>query len=133
MTDVRERLAELRVAKEQRAVMREEAAATREAEVLELESRFESELGERGAAFEIVTSADGPIVVKLPEAVLTTRFLDSKVTAADVHDFVMPCVVHPSKDDYRAIVAKRPLVANRCATALLSLAGAKKESDAGKY
>ncbi len=133
MNDVRTRLAELRAAKEQREAMRAESAITREAEVLELESRFEGDLGERGAAFEIVTSADGPIVLKLPEAVLTTRFLESKVTAADVHDFVMPCVVHPSKDDYRAIIAKRPLVANRCATALLSLAGAKKESDAGKY
>ena len=128
-----EKLAELRAAKVEREKMRAEAEASREAEILELESRFEGELGERGAAFEFVTSADGVIALKLPEAVLTTRFLESKVTAADVHDFVLPCVVHPSKDEYRAIVSKRPLVANRCATALLSLAGAKKESDAGKY
>jgi len=82
-----EKLAELRAAKVEREKMRAEAEASREAEILELESRFEGELGERGAAFEFVTSADGVIALKLPEAVLTTRFLESKVTAADVQKF----------------------------------------------
>lgn len=136
MSDAKERLAELRAAKEGREKAAREAAEARELETLELEERFTKELGPRGSHFEMVETIDGPIVVKLGEGVLHTRF---QATAAKdlnevaLHDYVFPCVVHPAKDVYLKMVAQRPGIALRCASALTSLYGAKDAADTGKY
>jgi hypothetical protein len=133
MSDTMDRLAAARVAKEAKDVAAREAAAARELEVLELETRLEKELGPRGAYFEIVETLEGPIAVKLGEAVLHTRFQASKIQDADVHEYVFPSVVHPTKEKYLEIVGRRPGVALRCANALATLYGAKANADAGKF
>lgn len=126
-------LAELEKRAAERAKAREGEERKRRIEVLKLEAKFEEELGPRGSMFEIVETVEGPIVVRLGEGVLFQRFTASKVTPADVHNFVYPCVEHPTKERYVEIVANRPEVAGRCAHALMSLFGAKNKDDAGKF
>lgn len=130
---MKERLAAAREAKEKKDAARAEAAAARELEALDLESKLEGELGPRGEHFEIVETVEGPIAVKLGEGILHTRFQASKVTDTDIHDYVFPCVVHPSKEKYLEIVGRRPGIALRCANALATLYGAKAQAEAGKY
>ncbi len=131
--DVKEKLVAARAAKDAREKSKAEAAQARELESLELEEKYDKELGPRGAFFEIVDTIEGPIVLKLGEAVLHTRFSESKVTAADIHEYVYPCVVHPTKEKYLEIVGRRPALALRCANALATLYGAKANADAGKF
>lgn len=133
MSDTTDRLAVARAAKEAKETAAREAAAARELEVLELEERLDTEFGLRGVFYEIVETLEGAIAVKLGEAVLHTRFQASKIQDADVHEYVFPNVVHPAKEKYLEIVARRPGVALRCANALATLYGAKANADAGKF
>lgn len=133
MSDVRTKLAEARAAKEKREAARASKAEEAALATLELEAALEKEHGPRGHYFELVETVEGPIAVKLGEAVLHTRFIASKAADTDVHEYVFPCVVHPSKDEYLAIVARRPGIQNRVAHALMTLFGAKATDDAGKF
>jgi hypothetical protein len=128
-----EKLAAARAAKEAREAARAAEAAARELEVLELEEKLEKELGPRGVYFEIVETLEGPVAVKLGEAVLHTRFQASKVTDQDMHEYVFPNVVHPAKEKYLEAVGRRPGIALRCANALATLYGAKANTEAGKF
>lgn len=131
--DRKARLARARRAAEEREKARLEAAEDRELEVLELEARFTAELGERGSQFEIVPTIEGAIVVKLGPSVLQKKFNSAKNTSdADVHDFVSPCVVHPSVERYTEIVDRRPGIAWDCALALQKLFHGKDEAATGK-
>jgi hypothetical protein len=133
-TDVKERLAAARAAKEAKEKAAREAAEARELEILELEAKLEADLGPRGAFFEIVSTLEGPIAVKLGEGVLHTRFQAAKdITDTVLHDYVFPNVVHPAKEKYLEIVARRPAIALRCASALATLYGLKADADAGKF
>lgn len=129
----KERLALAREEKAKREAERVALADARELEILELEAKLEGELGPRGEAFEIVETVEGPIAIKLGEAVLYQRFQASKFTEADTNDFVFSCVVHPSQAKYQEIVGKRPGIAGRCALALGSLFGVRREADAKKF
>lgn len=130
-----ERMAELRAKKDAIDAAREVARKVRAVEEMELEVRFDGELGSRGTMFELVDSGDldeGFIVVKLGPEVLWKRFTSSKTTNEDVHELVRPCVVHPSPAKYDEIVARRPALGVRAANALATLFGVKSETNAGK-
>lgn len=132
--DIKARLDAARKAKEAKATAAREAAELHEVELFELESRLEKEHGSRGKDFEIVETVEGPIAVKLGEGVLHTRFQGAKdINETTIHDYVFPCVVHPAKEAYLAIVGRRPGVALRCALALSALYGTKAGDDAGKF
>ncbi len=131
---VKERLDAARAAKEKKEAAAREASDARELEVLELEAKLEADLGPRGAYFEIVETLEGPVAVKLGEAVLHTRFQGAKdITDTVLHDYVFPNVVHPAKEKYLEIVGRRPAIALRCASALATLFGLKANADAGKF
>ncbi len=131
---VKERLDAARAAKEKKEAAAREAADARELEVLELEAKLEGELGPRGAFFEIVETLEGPVAVKLGEAVLHTRFQGAKdITDTVLHDYVFPNVVAPAKEKYLEIVGRRPAIALRCASALATLYGLKANDTAGKF
>jgi hypothetical protein len=105
---------------------------------LELELRFENELGPRGEEFEIVSTTSGPVVVKRGEPVQYKRFQatmrgDKEPTPEDIYAYVSPCVVHPTKSEFDHLLNRRPHIAMRCANALISLQGFKEESDRGKF
>jgi len=113
-------------------VEREEAEIAR----AELVERLEHETGGReGDAFAIVDATDvraGFVVVKLGDFVLFKAFSNSKMTEVDVDAFVLPCVVHPSKDEYRKLAMQRAAIPLRCANALASLYGVKEGREQGK-
>lgn len=133
---VAERLAAAREvkAKKEAALARERELA--ELERLELEERFERETGGKlGREFAIVDFSDlgeGHVVVRLGADVLWNTFSASKMDVADKDAFVVPCVVHPSKDQYRTIVNRRAFIADRCCAALATLYGVEDKAKSGK-
>lgn len=139
-TDAKEerktKLAVLRALAEEREAARAEARELAELEGLELECRFEKELGPKGQSFAIVDASElgeGFIVVKLGEEVLWKKYKSSKMEPGDTHDFVYPCVAHPSRERYVEIVARRPFLAERSASALATLYGVKLRTEEGKF
>lgn len=132
-SSVKDRLKAAREEKAKREATAHSAAEARELATLELESKLSAELGERGVHFEIVETVEGPVAVKLGEAVLHQRFQNSKVTETDIHDYVFPCVVYPTQPAYLELVGRRPVIAVRCANALAGLFGAKAADAEGKF
>lgn len=105
-------------------------------ERLELEDRLETELGPIGQAYQLVdvtALGEGLIAVRLGEEVLWVRFKGSKMTDSDAFQFVEPCLMHPTKEVFRAIAARRPEVVGRVSNALASLYGLKVAHDEGKF
>lgn len=130
-----DRFEELLAQKAEREKARAAAKAARAVEELELETRFDGELGPRGSQFEIIDSGDlgeGFLVVKLGEEVLWKRFTASKMTSEDANQLVRPCIVYPAKEKYDEITARRGALVNRCANALATLYGVQTEVSAGK-
>ncbi len=138
-----EKVARLR--KEQDDVEQAEADAKVSAEIegLEIEARFRAELGKKGVDFAIVDATaygDGFIVVKLGSDLSFRKYVDAvhvaspgAPTAADVFSFVAPAVVHPSQDQFAAIVRKRGRLSGRAADALASLHGVANKVAEGKF
>ena len=131
-----ERLAAARAEKAKREEARQAERNAAELAKLELEEKLEKELGgPLGRAFAIVDVSElgeGHVAVKLGLDVLWNTFKASKMSVADVDAFVAPCVAHPSVDEYRAIIRRRPYIADRCAAALAKLYGADADEKAGK-
>lgn len=117
--------------------------ATREAEiqaqeeaselaVLELEDKLSSATCMRGRQFEIIELEDlgePPIAVRCDVAgiqALHKAFTNSKMNASDLDSFIVPCLASGTPEEFRAIVARRPAVAVRCANALITLLGVKR-------
>lgn len=132
MTD---RLAELQEKKDALVKARALAALAFEEQKLELELKYEEELGPRGSMFDMLdltNIGEGFIVLKLAEGVVHNKFIASKQTEVDLDNFIRPSVVHPAKEVYAAIMQRRPGVAHQCANVLLSLYGLKANEDAKK-
>jgi len=135
MSDVNARLAELLAAKEKREHDREEAKAASQLAELELEERFEADLGPRGVAFEIIDLTDlgaGFVVVKRGEAVLYRQMKASKITEDDVQRFVKPQIAFPDKVEFLEITGTFYAVWTRCFDALVALHGFKAKEERGK-
>lgn len=80
-------------------------------------------VGRGCAVIEVV--ADGPIViVKKPANATFRKYRDSKDTAeASSKAFVKPCVVHPSAEEWPALLEEYPAVLSRVVKACARLAG----------
>jgi len=140
--DLAERLAAARARKAVKESAKSVDRARSELEKLELEERFEKELGgPLGQAFAIVDAShvgEGFIAIKLGEDVLWNTYKSAVASRKDganvveTESYVLPCVVHPSKDDYRKIVKRRPFLSDECALALSGLYGFKRKDEEGK-
>lgn len=134
-----DRLAEL----EAGHIARKEAAAQktklRKIEILELEEKYSTEIGERGVDFEIVNFNETPVVVKLREAVLYKTYLSAK---RDTHGspileaqekLVRACLVFPDVAKFVELTDKRGSpVWGACATAIANLYNGLGETEEGK-
>lgn len=111
----------------------------RELQAEDLIQRFERELGPLHSEFElVVTEFDGCIVVKRGEEVLYKRFMSivnspKGATDVDHYQYVVSTVVHPEREAFDKLVAKRPHIAQRCANAQLSLHGVATKEEVGKF
>lgn len=134
-TESGDRRAELLRRKTEREEQRAKEAEAHALLLLELEDRFEQELGPVGKEFAIVDLADvgeGAVVVKRPEQARMRQFKSSKMTEANHFDLVKPCVVYPDAAAFLEITGRRDFVVTRCATACAKLHGLKLQEDAGK-
>lgn len=136
--DTKERLRTARAELQKLQQARDEANDLRELQECELILKYEKELGPRGREFELVSTQEGPIVIRRGEFVLYKAFQESMVNRDQpspeaVHSYVSPCVVFPSREAFNKIVDERPHYAVRCANALLLLHGAKEITDRGKF
>jgi hypothetical protein len=139
-TTTAERLKAAKDKQRVRAVEREAVNEAQELAMIELENRLEDEgKGPRGIHFELVDGgADGPIAVRLGEMILYKRFTatmkgDKEPSHEDLVAYVTPCVLHPDRQAFLALVDKKPVLAMRCANALTTLFGAKDEDARGKF
>lgn len=108
---------------------------------LRLEDKYETELGPQGKAFAIVeikpVDTHPYLVVKVPEtaSVIYKRFAgipQDKLTPEDLDALVAPCVVHPSLDEWRGVVAKRPGNLMTASGVVLALLGVDNGIELGK-
>jgi hypothetical protein len=134
LDDKRKRLIEAR-AKLEEALL--EKAKAREVEALELELSLSTKLGPRGEAWDMLATSEGPIAVKLGEAVLYKKLRacykgTNEPTLEDLESFVLPSLVSPSRDRFLEIVDKRPAVYLALSSLLADLYVAKERDTRGK-
>ena len=141
-----QKLAEARARKQERDAKADEEDKARELLALELEERFEKELGPVGEKFGIIDAGHcGPIVVKLGLNVAHKSFnagvdenqkkgLGGKtgLTEELCHKFVKPSVVYPTIPEWQAIVEEFPGVLYKCTAMLASLYDADRAKTRGK-
>lgn len=135
---------ELRAARAERRAKFAAALEAHEDLCDELEDRFETQLGRRGVAWDMINDGKdldetgqpyeavpewGPIAVKLGEPV-TFKSFQSKSGAAieDCGAFVLPAVIYPSKEVWNGLATERGALVFRLTKALMGLHGVKKES-----
>lgn len=132
-----DRLRAAREAKEAREKTREKAAEALELQLLELEAKYEPELGPMGKAFFILTTTMGPVVIKRGDSVVYKRFealqkADKATTEKSLLDLIVPCLVYPDKDTFIGMVDELKGLPVRLATRLVDLYQGKEVEDAGK-
>lgn len=137
MSDV-DRRTQLVAAKAERERKRIEEKDALELELLELEEKYESELGPVGRKFlilDLTELGEGFVVLKQGETVVYKRYSEAKnKTDKEVEEYVLPCLVHPTTEKFLEIVNTRyPEVLYRCAHAVNRLFGKKSEDDMGKF
>lgn len=129
---LKERLQKARAASAERDKERERREKKRELELLELEEKFETEIGPRGREWDMVNTSECPVAFRLGDSVLHKQFVNSKLKESDVHDFVYPSVIHPDRDKFLEVASRRPGLLVVVANKLADLYAAKSEDDAGK-
>jgi hypothetical protein len=143
MTDkeitIDERLADARQAKADREKKIEDASKIRELLVLDLEAKYDAELGPAGVAFEIIEfkQLDKVCAVKRSAPVVVKRFdLAAKKktgqTDEDALEYVIPNLLHPSKEEFRSWLGQHPSIVWECAGALRRMEGLRAQEVAGK-
>ena len=134
MSELQDKLSAAREAKAARDEKRRDAAEARELEALELETKYETELGPRGVMFEIVSNDLGNFVVKRGEFASHKRFnaKGKDVSEEEVFQLVLPALLHPARDSATLIFREHAGIAWDCCLAMQTLYRAKRGEDAGK-
>lgn len=142
-----EKLAAARARKAEREAKLDQADVERELLSLELEERFEKELGGAcGEKFVVVQAGHrGPVVLKLGISVQHKAFnatVDENqkrgiggktgLTEECCTKFVKPSVVYPEIGEWQSIVEELPGVLYRCTAALASLFDGDRDRTRGK-
>lgn len=82
---------------------------------------------------ETVHTELGVVIVKRPKAPTYNRFRDeSRYDTGSMKSLVLPCLVHPSKEEFDSLISELPAVLDRVADTVVSLAGRRERSLAGK-
>jgi hypothetical protein len=115
-------LGELLRRKADREAKLDEEAEARQLLELELEEQYSASLGPRGQAFEIVTSVEGPVVVKIGDDLgfkkMRTAYDNGKSPNVEqLFAYVAPCVVYPERAKFAEIIARRPGLLVACSDA----------------
>jgi hypothetical protein len=135
--DLEAQLAEIRSKRVKLAEARELRAVPSAAEQLAMEQRaladdealerLELEHGPAGKAIDIVRTDVGAVIVRRPHMAVFRRFQDDSKDTAALEKLVRPCVLHPSKAEFDRMCEELPFTLQRCADAVCTLAGIRKE------
>ena len=107
-----------------------EELAARNAEALEA---AEAEHGPIGKKLRAIETSGGVIIVKRPHPATYKRFRDKgEANTAAFDKLVRPCVVHPDKSTFDRILDEEPAALDRCANAIVELAGFRAREVSGK-
>jgi len=142
--DMALRLEMLRAEKAARDEAREAKRLAYEIEELELEARFEAELGPKGIAWNILdltNLGEGFVVVRPGETKAHKRFTGAISRVKDGQSipdetfvaYVLPALAHPMEKEFLAIANRRHEVWPRTANAIGDLQGFVQRDNAGKY
>lgn len=144
LRDLEDRLAAARAAREAREAKREDNARAQklqdeiEAEEraikdLDLLDKIEAEHGPENKRWRKVITGQGLVIVVRPALPTFRKYQDKgKTDSASLDQLVRPCLLHPSKAEFDAIVAAEPAVLMRAANAVCYLAGVRKDDAAGE-
>ncbi len=131
-----EKRARVLAAKRAKDANEEERKLNAEIERLDLEERFEKELGgpagQQFAVLDMTKRGEGLFVVKLAPSIVWKTYWDSKMTEVDRCDLVSACIVHPAKDAYLAARGRRQGIDAELTKLLGALNGLQIDIDEGK-
>lgn len=109
----------------------EEATEARDADAEEAMLAAETEYGVGRVAR--VDTDRGAVVLKSPHSATYRKFRDEgKSNTAAFEKLVRPCVLFPSKEKFDALCDELPATLERCANAVVTLAGFRAETVEGK-
>lgn len=120
---------------DERMAARRIADKTAAVEQLKLIGKLSKEHGPIGQKFVLVDASnlgEGCIAMKLGSESDFNAFMGSDLGPVPKQAFVEPCVVHPTKDEFRALVSRRPAILSTCANALVELHGSEARIVSGK-
>lgn len=136
---VEQRLALARERKAKREAVREEDDARIELQVLELEEKLEADgKGSAGRDFVVFGTDEGPVALRCGERILWMGFQKAKPDEngnprhGDIVNFIVPCLLAPSREDFLAMIERRAGLALVCANRLVRLYQAGAVDRAGK-
>lgn len=102
-----------------------EAAALRNEELID---QFEQSVGPRDVRIKVVETDLGVVILKRPHRLVFKRFMDKGSTKSDdLELLVKPCLLHPDKAAFEAMLEDQPAILQRCAGACGALAGIRQE------
>lgn len=107
-----------------------EERAIQDAEIVE---RLEADLGPENQTWRRVTTEFGMVAVKFVRiAYKGWRDKGAKMDTVALDNLVKLCLVHPTKDEFNAMLDVQPFILDRAANAVAWLAGVREEVVAGK-
>jgi hypothetical protein len=132
--DRRAKLLEARALRETAAIAKQQE---HELVCLELEAKFCEELGPRGQAWDMCnednTCGEGPICIRLADAVAHKAWQASGSAPEDKERYVTPWIIFPDRFTATAILGRRPELLSRAVMTLNRLFGYSQGVLQGKY
>jgi len=103
-------------------------AAERSAKDEEAIAAAEAEHGPTGRALRVIRTSFGCVILKRPSPIHYKRFRDvGKANTTAFEKLVRPCVIYPDASALDRILEEEPATLDRCANAVVELAGFRAE------
>lgn len=144
LRELEEKIAAARAAREAREAKRDDnaraqkladelAAEERALADLDVLDKIEAEHGPENKKWRRVNTGLGLVVVGRPALPTFRKYQDKgKTDSASLDQLVRPCLLHPTKAEFDAIVKEEPAALMRAANAVCYLAGIRKEDASGE-
>jgi len=130
--DIKAKLAEALARREQREATAALDIQARQLNALEVEERYSETLGPRGRDWDLVSTIEGVVVLKVGPAVLFKRLRDGKASLDDLQAFVAGCLISPDAATFASWVERRAGILVRCSDALVQLYLGAEDAERGK-
>jgi len=133
LEEAEKRTAEAAKRREERAKRAQLERELRRAEATEVLDKLEELHGAEGVKLAKYVTHSGKLIVVVADKPLQMRkFRESKMTGDDCEKFVLPHVVHPTKEEFAEICDEEPACRDPLAVLLSQLYGLQRKEDEGK-